>query len=141
MAEQNRGSRVAYMKRLGSDEKLEFMKMQMIAVDLVQRGYQACFGHLNSVLMCSCNSCSPKSMDHKISRCRELSPCFHLYSSTEWFEAERSGCRRYTIQGIFDVLVLIIWMCPCADSKEVFLKPGCWFVGPFRPVFHGVSTY
>ena len=35
--------RVAYVQRLGSDEKLEFMKMQMIAADMMRRGgYQAC---------------------------------------------------------------------------------------------------
>lgn len=34
--------RVAYVQRLGSDEKLEFMKMQMIAADMMRRGgYQA----------------------------------------------------------------------------------------------------
>lgn len=35
--------RIAYVKRLGSDEKFEFMKMQMIAADMMRRGgYQAC---------------------------------------------------------------------------------------------------
>lgn len=34
--------RIAYVKRLGSDEKFEFMKMQMIAADMMRRGgYQA----------------------------------------------------------------------------------------------------
>jgi len=33
--------RIAYVKRLGTDEKLEFMKTQMIAADMMRRGYQA----------------------------------------------------------------------------------------------------
>jgi len=33
--------RIAYVKRLGADEKLEFMKTQTIAADMMRRGYQA----------------------------------------------------------------------------------------------------
>ena len=33
--------RIAYVKRLGTEEKLEFMKTQTIAADMMRRGYQA----------------------------------------------------------------------------------------------------